>query len=78
MSQIKIRWQVEDGYAGGARPQHATITDDDLSDCDSELEVRELVGGAVESDFENKVAFGWAKVDEDKAVEMWRKMQSNT
>jgi hypothetical protein len=61
--EIKITWQIEDGYAGQSRPQYCIITEydigmdweewDSLSDDDRE----EFIYNIVQDDFEEKVHY---------------------
>lgn len=60
--KIKVRWQVDDGYAGASRPQHTTFDTEDYCDDEeweskSEEEKRQLIEEVVEEDFRNKASF---------------------
>jgi glutamate synthase domain-containing protein 3 len=56
---IKIRWQVDDGYAGGSRPQSTEIDKSELEQCDTFEEAKELIENAVQEDYENKVSWSY-------------------
>ena len=60
---IIVTWQVDDGYAGGSRPQHTEIPDEDLDDCESEEEKQKIIDEYVQSDFEQ---MGWYIVNVEK------------
>jgi len=54
---MRVRWQVEDGYAGGSRPQYTEIDNEEIRDvADNPAEVEELIREYVQHDFE---ALGW-------------------
>ena len=61
--KIRIRWEVEDGYAGKSRPQHTVFDTDDVSADDdewnsySEDEKEAIIRDAVQDDFDNKISF---------------------
>lgn len=75
--RIQVEWEVDDGYSGGSRPQHASVYHSDLSGCDSEEEVRQLVREAIESDFEVTVSASYdEKTVYTKALELWREMKA--
>lgn len=59
---MEIEWQVEDGYAGGSRPQEFEIPDDEILECDDAAEAMDLIHSSVEDDFGNKVS--WCGVSE--------------
>lgn len=53
MSKLKIRWQVDDGYAGGSRPQYSFVDKEEYDSCETEEEKQELVDTIVRQDFDN-------------------------
>lgn len=70
MNGFKARYEVDDGYVGGARPQHVTIDESDIEEDMGEGELRELYQDYVEEDFRQRIsAYGqnedefvaWAK-----------------
>ena len=61
---IKVRWQVEDGYAGGARPQSTTLNLEDFEGCSDE-QIVEMIEQCIQDDFEQSISWG---ADIPKAV----------
>jgi len=55
---MKIIWQAEDGYAGGARPHSLTIPDGALEGL-TEDEREDYIEQAVQEDFNNTVYPSW-------------------
>ena len=55
---MKIKWQVEDGYVGKARPQYTTIPDEDFKGM-SEEEREQYIEDWVQNEFENNISYGW-------------------
>lgn len=60
--EFEIRWQVEDGYFAGGRPQHTKISWGDYEP-ETEDAVREAIEDAVRSDFESLVSWGVSNYD---------------
>lgn len=54
---MRITWQVDDGYAGGGRPQHTDINDSDLAECETEEEKELLIREVVQEDFEQHITW---------------------
>ncbi len=50
---MKIRWEIEDGYCGGSRPQYVEVPDDELRECADEDAQRELVDEYIMEEFLN-------------------------
>lgn len=61
---ITVRWEVEDGYAGKARPQSTRIELEDFEDL-SDDEIARLLEECIQEDFEQSISWG---IDMDKAV----------
>ena len=57
---MRVKWGIEDGYAGRDRPQHVDVPDDDLAECETFAEVEELVDGYVEEEKEQMPTF-WSR-----------------
>lgn len=60
--KIKIRWEVEDGYAGGSRPHTTTIDIERDFGMDewremSEQEKEEVIHDYVQADFEQQISY---------------------
>jgi hypothetical protein len=58
---MKIRWEVDDGYAGKSRPHFVEVDDDELAECETEEERNELINDYVKNEFENKINWFWEK-----------------
>lgn len=54
---MKITWEVEDGYAGKARPQYLEIDDDDLAGYKIEEERDAFITECVQEEFNQKISF---------------------
>ena len=50
---MRVVWEIDDGYAGKARPQYTTISDEELEMCASEQEKEDLIHFYVGQDFES-------------------------
>lgn len=57
---MKVIWQIKDGYVGGDRPHTTEVDDQELSDCDTEVEREELISDAVQGDFTQIVS--WVEI----------------
>lgn len=55
-----VRWQVDDGYAGGERPQSTEIDDEDLANLETDTEREDFIHDSIQEDFENKIS--WTKL----------------
>lgn len=66
MSKIKVRWEVEDGYAGGSRPQIFTIDPDDFDDDADEREISERLMEIVQDEFEQRIS--WFMKNESEVI----------
>jgi len=63
---MKITWEVDDGYIGGKRPQSTEVDDDDLRDCETFEEARELINDVIQEAFENEIT--WYLTDESDVL----------
>ena len=71
MIKMKVRWQAEDGYVGGARPQSFNINIEDMAEsCDTEQEARDYLEQEVREDFESKVTP--CTSNEDEVIAAWQ------
>lgn len=59
---MEVTWQVEDGYAGAARPQHTDIPDEELEACETEQEREDLINGYIQDDFDQNIS--WYRTDD--------------
>lgn len=63
--KFQARYQVQDGYAGGARPKHFHISAEDLEDdMTTEEQLVEFYEGAVQDHYDEHVSPGAERVDE--------------
>lgn len=58
------RYQVQDGYAGGARPKYVTICADDLEEDMTDDELVEFYEDEIQRHYEENVSPGAERVDE--------------
>jgi len=59
---MKIKWEVDDGYAGKSRPHFFEIDDEELEEV-PEDERDDYIDDCVKEEFENKITFHWKVVD---------------
>lgn len=50
--KVKITWQVDDGYAGGSRPQYCYVDIEDYNDCETEKDKESIIEQAVQESME--------------------------
>ena len=62
--KFKARYQVQDGYVGGARPKQFNISSDDLEDDMNEDDLVEFYESAVQDHFDEHVSPSADRVDE--------------
>ncbi len=55
---MRVVWEVENGYAGKARPHYTDIPDDELDGLNEDA-IDDLIEHYVEKDFRNRVWFRW-------------------
>ena len=48
---VEVTWEIEDGYAGGSRPQFTQVDDDELKEKETEEEKKEFIEECVNGDF---------------------------
>lgn len=58
---MKIRWEVDDGYAGKSRPHYVAVPDKDLEDL-SEAEQEAVIEEWVKGEFDSKVSYYWSPI----------------
>ena len=51
---MKVHWQIDDGYAGRARPQCTEIPDKEIEELDEE-EIQKVIEEYVDDDFKQKI-----------------------
>ena len=54
---MEVRWQAEDGYCGGSRPQYVTIYESDIEDDMTDDDLERLLDDVVQDDFNQKVSY---------------------
>lgn len=52
-----IRWQVQDGYCGGSRPQTTHIDDEELKEFETDEEREEFIESYIQEDFEQTISW---------------------
>lgn len=62
-----VTWDIDDGYAGKARPHHFGITADNIDVDMDEIELRRLFNEQLEQEFEKRISY--YSSDEDAFVE---------
>jgi len=60
---MKITWEVEDGYVGGARPHHSEIPDEDFEGM-TEEEKEKYIQEWIQDDFSNSIFWSITKIEE--------------
>ncbi|MHA1856925.1 MAG: hypothetical protein ACTSYY_12850 [Promethearchaeota archaeon] len=59
--RIRVKWQVNDGYAGKSRPQETLFESRDYTETDWEKlphnEKEDIIDQAVQEDFEQKITY---------------------
>lgn len=58
MKKFKINWEAQDGYCGGARPQHTVVSADDFDPEQTLAQIKCDLYDIVEEDFRLKVTPG--------------------
>lgn len=61
---MKVRWQVDDGYAGGSRPHTSLIDDGEIRDCIDLQDALDFIDDCVYEDFQQRIHWGY--LDRDK------------
>jgi hypothetical protein len=56
---MKITWYVDDGYVYKDRPLYIEIPDDEVAECDDEIELSRLVEDYITNEFENNISPCW-------------------
>lgn len=66
---MKIKWEVEDGYAGGNRPHYVEIPDSDFADL-TDAQVEALIHDSVQDAFEMNIQPAWDMNQFDEALKV--------
>lgn len=54
---MRVTWEVDDGYAGGSRPQHTEVDEGDIESCDTLEEAMKLVDDCIQDAFEQNISW---------------------
>jgi hypothetical protein len=73
---MKIKYQVEDGYVTGARPQSVQIDADELDEFETEEEVEDFLNDIVQEDMLQKVSADIENMDE--LISEWKQRRIAT
>ena len=73
--KIEVTWEVADGYCG-SRPHNTKIDRSEIEDALDEAEVREIVEGAIDNDFQQKICADYGEDVYTEALEIWRQAQA--
>jgi hypothetical protein len=71
---MKVRWEIDDGYVGGDRPQCTEIPNEDLEGLDEEQQLA-VVEQYIQEDFEHKASPCW---DYNRVQELLAELRSKT
>lgn len=69
-------YEIEDGYAGGARPQRFAVRPDDIEEDMSEGDLRDLLIEMAEEDMRQKTNVAISDRDFESFLEWARKVQA--
>jgi hypothetical protein len=61
--RLTVTYEIEDGYAGGARPQHVEIDHSEIQNCDDLEAAVKMVEEYIQEDFTQKA---YPTYDEDE------------
>lgn len=70
--KIKITWQVDDGYAGGSRPQTSILDTDEYFDSHGEWgklsdeKKGAIIDGFIQEEFEQRITWDITNKEEQK------------
>lgn len=64
---IKVRWEVDDGYCGGSRPQTFTVDPSDFEDDMDEREIGDRLAEIVQDEFLQRIS--WFIKNESEVIE---------
>ena len=56
---MRIMYEIQDGYAGKSRPQYVNVSDDELNECETYEEKKQLIEDAVQEHFEQNIYPFW-------------------
>lgn len=74
--KIKVRWEADDGYCGGSRPQSFTLDLADMAEsCETEDAAMQYLWAEVDQALRDKVSA--ILHNQDEVIEAWRKRRSD-
>lgn len=76
MDEFEAKWEVDDGYRGGSRPQTTQIHPDCVDDDMTKDDLIELFSELIQDSFDNKIAPCWKESEEQRFVDWAQKIQS--
>lgn len=65
---MTVTWEIDDGYAGGNRPHETEIDDDELAECETIEDKKQLIREYVQSDFSANIDWyitDWGDLNEN-------------
>ena len=65
-----ITYEIDDGYAGKSRPQTVEVSDDEILECDSVDEIKDLINEYVVEDFQCRI---YPVADIEEVLDFWKK-----
>lgn len=77
--RLEVTYEIEDGYSGGARPQHVVINHSEIQECETLDEAVQLVEDFIRDDFANKAYPAYDQEAITRDVEaIWKKRPAET
>jgi hypothetical protein len=61
---FKVKWEVEDGYVGKARPQTSEMDEDDFDGCETRVDVERVILDFVQEDFNQQISWSVTGLDD--------------
>lgn len=55
MNRFEVKWEIDDGYVGGSRPQSVWIDPMDIEGCETEEDAEKVIQELIQFDFEQTV-----------------------
>jgi len=52
-----VKWEIEDGYAGGSRPHTTKIPNNVLDACDTDFDRELVIEEYVQADFDQRISW---------------------
>ncbi len=62
IEKITVTWEVDDGYDGRSRPQTTIVDEEDLEDCETKEEIREVIDECVRAEM-NEMGYSITNAD---------------